>query len=129
MTGVTGAAGAGAAAGVAPYPRSCRQVSLAWVVRDAAEGMITLARRLVPEGDFRLGALEELPWEHAVFDVVTAFNSMQFAYELQKANKPFQMMLYPRSRHGLTDPQLIRHSRQLMLDFTIQALRPSPPVF
>src|SRR2546421_8014981 len=52
---------------------------------DAAEGMITLARQLVPEGDFRLGALEQLPWGHGVFDVVTAFNSMQFADDMVAA--------------------------------------------
>ena len=30
---------------------------------DAAEGMIEAARRLVLDGDFRVGAMERLPWE------------------------------------------------------------------
>ena len=42
---------------------------------------------------------------------------MQFAYELQKAGKPFRMMLYPKSRHGVGDPPLVKHMRAMMLDF------------
>ena len=34
-------------------------------------------------------------------DNVHLQNTMQFAYELQKAGKPFEMMLYPKSRHGV----------------------------
>jgi dipeptidyl-peptidase-4 len=49
-------------------------------------------------------------------------NTMQFALELQKAGKPFQMMLYPTAGHGVGDPTLSRHERQTMLDFTIRAL-------
>ena len=57
-------------------------------------------------------------------DNVHPQNTLQFAYELQKAGKPFQMMLYPKSRHGFTDPQLIRHMRGLMFDFIMANLRP-----
>jgi dipeptidyl aminopeptidase/acylaminoacyl peptidase len=57
-------------------------------------------------------------------DNVHLQNSMQLAYELQQAGKQFEMMIYPKSRHGVTDPQLYRHERQLMLDFTLRTLRP-----
>jgi len=60
----------------------------------------------------------------AVDDNVHLANTLQFAYELQKANKPFQLMLYPKSRHGVTDPLLVRHLRGLMLDYTVAHLRP-----
>jgi dipeptidyl-peptidase-4 len=50
-------------------------------------------------------------------DNVHVQNSLQFAYELQRAGKPFEMMLYPKSRHGISDPQLNYHVRRLMLDF------------
>jgi SAM-dependent methyltransferase len=46
---------------------------------DAAAGMIDVARRLQPDGDFRLGPMEDLPWQDDRFDVVTAFNALQFA--------------------------------------------------
>jgi hypothetical protein len=33
-------------------------------------------------------------------------------------------MLYPRSRHGVSDPLLVKHMRALMLDFTLRTLKP-----
>lgn len=59
----------------------------------------------------------------ALDDNVHPQNTMQFAYELQKAGKLFQMMLYPKSGHGLTDPQLLRHEHELMLEFTMKHLK------
>jgi dipeptidyl-peptidase-4 len=58
----------------------------------------------------------------AMDDNVHVQNTIQFAYELQKADKEFQLMLYPKSRHGVTDPLLVRHMRQMMTDFVLQNL-------
>ncbi|HLL74976.1 MAG TPA: S9 family peptidase, partial [Pyrinomonadaceae bacterium] len=55
-------------------------------------------------------------------DNVHVQNTIQFAYELQKAGKPFEMMLYPKQRHGVTDPLLLKHMRQLMTDFIVNNL-------
>ena len=60
----------------------------------------------------------------AIDDNVHVQNTTQLVYELEKANKPFQLMLYPKSRHGVTDPALVRHLRQLMLDYTLEHLKP-----
>jgi dipeptidyl-peptidase-4 len=57
-------------------------------------------------------------------DNVHLANTTQFAYELQRAQKPFQMMIYPKSRHGITDPALVKHLRTMMLDFILQQLKP-----
>lgn len=57
-------------------------------------------------------------------DNVHPDNTIQLAYELQKAQKPFEMMLYPKSRHGITDPVLVRHMRGLMFDFVMRHLKP-----
>jgi SAM-dependent methyltransferase len=46
---------------------------------DAAENLLVLARALVPSGDFRCGDMEELPFADGVFDLVTGFNSFQYA--------------------------------------------------
>lgn len=54
----------------------------------------------------------------ALDDNVHPQNAMQFAYELQQAGKPFRMMMYPRSAHGISEPQLSLHLRRMMLDFT-----------
>ena len=53
-------------------------------------------------------------------------NTLQFAYELQKAGKSFDMMIYPRSRHRLGGPDLEKHRHIKMLDFVLQHLRPEP---
>ncbi|HEX3252508.1 MAG TPA: prolyl oligopeptidase family serine peptidase, partial [Pyrinomonadaceae bacterium] len=58
----------------------------------------------------------------AIDDNVHMANTMQFVYELQKAGKQFQLMLYPKSRHGVTDPLLVKHLRQTMLDFIVENL-------
>ena len=47
---------------------------------------------------------------------------MQFAYELQKSGKLFRMMLYPKSRHGVTDPALVAQMRATMLAFVDESL-------
>ena len=58
-------------------------------------------------------------------DNVHIQNSVQFAYELQKAGKPFEVMIYPKSRHGFSDPALITHLRQTMYDFVMRSVGPS----
>jgi dipeptidyl-peptidase-4 len=55
-------------------------------------------------------------------DNVHMQNSEQFAYELQRAGKPFDMMVYPRSRHGIADPRLNMHFRQAMFDFIMKTV-------
>jgi dipeptidyl-peptidase 4 len=61
-------------------------------------------------------------------DNVHKQNSEQFVYELQRLGKPFEMMIYPRQRHGFGDPWLNRHLRQLMFDFIMRTVgSPTPP--
>jgi dipeptidyl-peptidase-4 len=60
----------------------------------------------------------------AIDDNVHLASTLQFVFELQKAQKPFDLMMYPKSRHVLTDGALITHMRQTMLDFTLKHLRP-----
>jgi SAM-dependent methyltransferase len=46
---------------------------------DATEPLLEVARERVPDGDFRAGEMEELPFDEDSFDVVVGFNSFQFA--------------------------------------------------
>ena len=46
---------------------------------DAAEALLDVARKRTPSGDFRQGEMEELPFADGTFDVVTGFNSFQYA--------------------------------------------------
>jgi dipeptidyl-peptidase-4 len=60
---------------------------------------------------------------HGTFDDnVHPANTVQMAYELQRAGKPFELMLYPKSRHSVTDPQQVKHLRTVMLDFIERTL-------
>ena len=60
-------------------------------------------------------------------DNVHLQSTLQFVYELQKAGKQFELMLYPRSRHGIVDPELNTHLRHTMLDFILEHLTPTHP--
>ena len=57
-------------------------------------------------------------------DNVHVQNTLQFAYELQQAGKPFDLMLYPKSRHGIAEPSLVKHMRTRMVDFIMKHLAP-----
>jgi dipeptidyl-peptidase 4 len=50
-------------------------------------------------------------------DNVHMQNTIQFIYELEKANKPYQLQVYPKSRHGVVDPALNAHMRAAMWKF------------
>ncbi len=58
----------------------------------------------------------------AIDDNVHMANTIQFLYELQKAGKQVELMVYPKSRHGVTDPVLLKHMRQMMTDFILDNL-------
>ncbi len=46
---------------------------------DASAAMIAIAKERVPDGNFRVGEIEDLPYKDGTFDVVTGFNSFQYA--------------------------------------------------
>ncbi|MGH6693594.1 MAG: alpha/beta hydrolase family protein, partial [Gammaproteobacteria bacterium] len=60
----------------------------------------------------------------SIDDNVHRQNSEQFAWELQRAGKRFEVMVYPKTRHGITDPRLNKHFRQTMFDFIQRAIAP-----
>ena len=68
---------AGCGSGMAAQMAAARGAVVAGV--DAAEAMLAIARERVPAGDFRVGDLEALPFADESFDVVTGFNSLQYA--------------------------------------------------
>lgn len=55
-------------------------------------------------------------------DNVHMANTIQFIYELEKSGKQFDLMLYPKSRHGIVDPSLVKHMRQKMTDYILANL-------
>ena len=55
-------------------------------------------------------------------DNVHPANTLQFVLELQKAGKSFDLMLYPKNRHGVRQPEQSRHLRKLMTEFVLENL-------
>ncbi len=56
-------------------------------------------------------------------DNVHMSNTLQLAHALQKAGKPFDMMIYPKNRHGVVDPAQRYHLYQTMTEFLDRHLK------
>jgi SAM-dependent methyltransferase len=73
----------GCGAGRFPHMAADRGAIVAGV--DAAAPLVEVAADRTPEGDFRVGDLEALPWPDDSFDIVTGFSSFQFADDKARA--------------------------------------------
>lgn len=58
----------------------------------------------------------------AMDDNVHMQNTTKLVFELQKAGKQFDMMIYPTQRHGVTDPQQVFHLYSMMTDHILRGL-------
>ena len=52
---------------------------------DAAPGLVAIASARVPGADIRVGDIEELPFSEEAFDIVSGFNSFQYAADRVRA--------------------------------------------
>lgn len=52
---------------------------------DASANLLEVARERVPQGDFRQGEMEDLPYGDGEFDVVFAANSLQYVEDKRRA--------------------------------------------
>ncbi len=55
-------------------------------------------------------------------DNVHMQNTTKLAFELQKADKQFDLMLYPTQRHGVQNPQQVKHWYSMMTEFILKNL-------
>jgi SAM-dependent methyltransferase len=65
---------------------------------DVEPDAVARALERVPDGEFRLGLMENLPWSDASFDVVTAFNAVQYALDSKLALVEATRVLRPDGR-------------------------------
>ncbi|HET8578726.1 MAG TPA: methyltransferase domain-containing protein [Methylomirabilota bacterium] len=65
---------------------------------DAAPALIAIARQRTPKGDFQVGEMEELPFPANTFDLVTGFNSFQFAADPLQALREARRVARPRAQ-------------------------------
>jgi len=52
---------------------------------DITPELIAIARERVPDGDFRVGGMDDLPFDDASFDAIVGFNAFQFADDPARA--------------------------------------------
>jgi SAM-dependent methyltransferase len=94
---------------------------------DASEAELVIARERVPNGDFRCGEMEELPYADASFDVVTAFNPLQFADDplqaLQEARRVARLGGYV----AMVTPGRVEDSEFAITLKAVMDCLPSPP--
>jgi SAM-dependent methyltransferase len=69
---------------------------------DITPAFVAIARGHTPEGDFRLGDLQSLPWPDATFDAVTGFNAFFYAEDLPAALREAHRVLRPGGRVAMT---------------------------
>jgi SAM-dependent methyltransferase len=62
---------------------------------DAAEALVELARKRVPQADIRIGDMEALPYDDDTFDLVTGFNSFFFANDIVAALREARRVARP----------------------------------
>ncbi len=94
---------------------------------DAAEGLITIARERVPKGNFRVGDIENLPFDDDAFEVVFAANSLQFTEDRVAALRELGRVCTPGGRvvvglFGLPEQVEVRKIFMAMRD-----AMPEPP--
>jgi SAM-dependent methyltransferase len=65
---------------------------------DAAQGLVAVARRRLPGAQIERGDIEELPFADASFDVVSGFNSFQYAASPESALAEARRVLRPGGR-------------------------------
>jgi SAM-dependent methyltransferase len=65
---------------------------------DAAEGMLAVARRRLPDARLEHGDVEDLPFADASFDAVSGFNSFQYAASPSDALAEARRVLRPGGR-------------------------------
>jgi len=94
---------------------------------DASPGSIEVARERVPDGDFRVGDMETLPWPDGSFDAVTGFNSFQFAGNPVAALTEAHRVLAPGGKLGIVVWAPREESQQLRIMDAIGALAPPQP--
>jgi SAM-dependent methyltransferase len=93
---------------------------------DVAKPMIDVARERLPDADLRVGAIEDLPFEDGAFDVVTAFNVVQYAADPRAAVAQLARVTRPGGRVAIGVWAEPARCETEVLFQRIRALAPAP---
>lgn len=94
---------------------------------DAAEGLLEVARDRSPEADIRHGDIEQLPFDDDSFDVVTAFNSVQYAADPTAALRDIRRVAKPGARVAVVTWGTADQCEMRVVLGAIGSLLPPPP--
>lgn len=93
---------------------------------DAAPGLLELASKRNPGGEFSEADLEALPFEDDSFDVVTAFNSLQYAGSFEMALTEAARVMRPGGKLAIAVWDKPEMSDAIHVLKSISALLPPP---
>lgn len=94
---------------------------------DAVAPSIEIARERVPEGDFRVGELEALPYGDDTFDVVTGFGAFQYAADPVNALREARRVLRPGGTLAIHTWGRPEHCEAAAIIKALGTLLPPPP--
>jgi len=94
---------------------------------DAAEASLAIARERTPQGDFRAGEMENLPWPDNNFDVVIGFNAFQYAADVVNALREARRVARPQGRVAMAVWGRLEDSDMVALITALSQFLPPPP--
>jgi SAM-dependent methyltransferase len=94
---------------------------------DASEALISIARERVPNGDFRVGDLESLPYGEKAFDAVIAALSVQYTSDPIVALQELKRVCDPSGYFVISTWGLPEQCEQRVLLKAIRDTLPTPP--
>jgi SAM-dependent methyltransferase len=94
---------------------------------DATPALLEIARERIPEGDFRVGDMEELPWADGSFDLVTGFNSFFIAADMVTALAEARRVARPGAPVAMSVFGRPEHCQSTAMFKAIAGLMPARP--
>jgi SAM-dependent methyltransferase len=93
---------------------------------DAADALLTIARQRVPDGDFRLGDLEALPYATGTFDAVLAVDVLPYVADPLAALGELRRVCGPDGRIAIAVWGTAEESEHHVILASVQANMPTP---
>src|SRR5208282_5284795 len=94
---------------------------------EALAALLDVARGRLPDAELRVGDIEELPYDDATFDVVTAFNSVQYASDPKTAVAELGRVARPGGRVAIEVWGEPERCETEVFFVRLKELAPSPP--
>ncbi|MDQ3575905.1 MAG: class I SAM-dependent methyltransferase [Actinomycetota bacterium] len=94
---------------------------------DATGPLVEFARERIPDGDFRVGDMAQLPWPDDSFDIVTGFNSFFIADDMVQALREARRVARPGASVAMTVFGRPERCQSTSVFSSLRQFSPSPP--